>query len=793
VSKRSKQRAPAAPSPAVLRSRVERAAEEGRYQHALELAKQLYKQDASPTHRDLLQRAQLGRAQQLRQQGYLRDAQAVLENALPLAEGNPAWLERLAEELARCGSVRRAVELAQRIPGSPAQGRILAQAADWALQHVGHGANVPPQPPAGRKLLPEALTGQFDLILQAFTHLDAGQDDRVLETLQGIGLSSPFLEWKLLLRGLLAFYQDDNERARLNWQRLDPQRLPARLAAPLRFQIDSAYRQAQSPAVQATLQKQGDRLQASGLVQPLRALQAVLANPEELPQAFRVAEGLIPALRQQFPNLVPRLAACFYWAVINAGQPEDVRRYERVFGIPADDPGLNRLRALLFEHLGDMTKAHQHWRQFEAQVAQNRAAWPGEQARRVRALIWCRMGHNAASIPDVDKIPDLPPFLRDHPDRPRPLSPAAPECFRRSLELAPEQLEAYEELFHYYAHEGNEAEAEQAARRLLEQFPEHVPTLEALSDLLGHRVNYAEALALLQRALKVNPLDRSLRRKVGTAHLFHARDHAEAGRFPEARAEYQMALSYRDGSDESSVYCKWAACEFKAGDSARAEELLEKAMAESGSRLAIAFSMLIETLRLKLPSKLKSRFDKEFKEGLAAAPTAVAATALAQTAASQQLAGVSYRGQKTHEKQVHAYVEKGLKVEFTEDQLESIAESLLDLKAFKLLRKFTSLARRRFPRNPHFHFLEAESYFGQGPYRFPAWKVQPLLGKAAELAHAQPADQKQKDLLEKIEQRQQMLGLSNFLFGPQSMGMLEEMFAGMGDGFADDYGDDPDY
>jgi tetratricopeptide (TPR) repeat protein len=780
VSKRSKHHAPATVAPAALRARVEAAASEGRYQHALELGKQLYKQDASPAHRELLQRVQLGRAQQLRQQGHVRDALAVLESAMQSADGNPALLERLAEELARCGGVHRALDLMQRIPGSPAQGRILAQAADGAVQHR----------EAARKQLPEALTSRLDLILRAFAQLEAGQDDQVQETLQGIGLSSPFLEWKVFLRGLLAFYQDDKERALLNWQRLDPERLPARLAAPLRFQIDPAYRQAQLPAAQATLQKQSDRLQSSGLVQPLRTLQAVLAHPDQLPQAFRLAEGLVQALRQQFPHLVPRLAACFYWAMINNGQPEDVRRYERVFGTPADDPGLERFRALLFEHIGDLAKAHQHWQKFEGQVAHNSAVWPGDQARRVRALIWCRMGRNAASVPDVDMIPDLPPFLRDHPDRPRPLSPTAAECFRHSLELAPDQLEAHEELFHYYSHEGNEEEAEQAGRRLLEQFPEHVPTLEALSDLLGHRGNSAEALALLQRAMKVNPLDRSLRSKVGTAHLFYARSHAEAGRFPEARAEYQMALSYREGSDEASVLCKWAACEFKAGDIARAEELLEKALAESGSRLATAYSMLIEAIRLKLAPKLKSRFDKEFKEGLATAPTAVAAAALAQTAATHQLAGVTYRGQKTHEKQVLTYLEKAVKVDFTEQQLERVAESLLGLKAFKILRKFTALGQRRFPQNPWFYFLEAESYFAQGPYRFPAWKVQPLLNKAAELAHAQQADDKQKALLEKIDQRQQMLGLSGFLFGGPSMGMLEEMFGEMFGGPDDEFAED---
>jgi len=133
-----------------------------------------------------------------------------------------------------------------------------------------------------------------------------------------------------------------------------------------------------------------------------------------------------------------------------------------------------------------------------------------------------------------------------------------------------------------------------------------------------------------------------------------------------------------------------------------------------------------------------------------------------------------------------------LRVEFTQEQLETMADSLLGLKAHKVLRKFTALGRRRFPRNPLFYFLEAESYFAQGPHRFPAWKVQPLLRKADELAHALPPDEKQKTLLERIEHRQQLLGVSNFLLGPRSLGMMEEMFGQMLGGeedFDDGYDD----
>src|SRR5205807_3740833 len=138
------------------------------------------------------------------------------------------------------------------------------------------------------------------------------------------------------VRGLQAYFQGDDGRAIENWQRLTSERLPARLAAPLRARIDAAYRLAQPPAAQAGLQQQADRLQGQGLAPQLRAIQTALSGDGKFTQAFRMAENILPALQQQAPDLVARLASCFYWAIITGGAPEDVPRYLRVFGPPPD-------------------------------------------------------------------------------------------------------------------------------------------------------------------------------------------------------------------------------------------------------------------------------------------------------------------------------------------------------------------------------------------------------------------------------------------------------------------------
>jgi tetratricopeptide (TPR) repeat protein len=778
LPKHIKHRPPSPASGVDLRARVERARHEGRFQQALELAKQLHKHEPTPAHLELLKTCYLGRARQLRSQGYNRDAVTVLEAALRIDETTPAWLEQLAGELAQSGGTRQALALLEKVPNAESASRIMGHAADAALQ----------QEAAGRDQLPTTLQPDFDRVLRAFQQVEAGQDDAARATLQEIGLRSPFAEWKLFLRGLQAYYQHDDTRAVENWQRLNPDRLPFRLAAPFRFAIDSAYRTAQPPATQVALQRQANQLTSSPLAQQLRQLRASLDHKENLAPAFRQAEALLPTLRREAPHLVHRLASCFYWAAIDTG-PDDVQRYRRVFGNPPDDPHFHRLEGLAHDRAPNFTEAHKNWQAYEKDIAAHPELWPGEQGPRARALVWLHLGQNAALIPSAKKLAKLPRYLRDDPDRPRPLKPSAAECFEKAIELAPDQLEPYEALFHYYRDEEEGDKAVKAARRLLEKFPNHAPTLEEYGDMAIQRGAYAEGLGLLQRALQCNPLDRPLRGKVGTAHLWNARHHAEEGRFEEARRHYDAALTFFDGKDQASIYCRRAACEFKAKNPALAEEYLEKARSLGLSPLGVSYTMLTECARLKLDRKIKARFEKEFKAGLEETPTPAAAADMASLAASLQATGISYYGQKSHAKKIIAYAQKAYDADFTEAQLEQLCQALITLKSVRAAKQFCQLGETKFPHNPKFPHLQAVLLMAAGPDRMDTWQTQRLLEQAERLArNLLPSEEKDR-LLKDIEQRLKAVqALTPFgLFS-----RFADMFGNFDDE-DDDYADEDDW
>jgi tetratricopeptide (TPR) repeat protein len=763
------------PASAPLEPRIHRAINEGRFQQALELAKQLHKQSPTPAHLELLKRSCLGRAKQLREQGHGRDAVTTLEAALRL-DGTPAWLEPVAREMAQAGGVRQALALLDRLPpDAPGAAAVRAHAADAAMLLES----------AGREQLPPDLQRDFDRVRLAFQQAEQGQDEPARATLQEIGLRSPFLEWKVLLRGLQAYYHSDDARALENWQRLAPDRVPARLAAPFRCQIDPAYRAAQPPATQAAMQTQLDRAQGSVLPQELRRLRQAMNGKETLAAAFRQAEALLPLLKLQAPHLVPRLANCLYWTATETG-PDDIARYHRVFGAPALDPYFNRLRALAYDRARDPARAHPHWLAYEKDVADRPQLFPDAQAERARALIWLHLGKNAAAVPSKKKLAKLPRFLRDRGDLPGPLDPPPERCFERAIELAPDQLEPFEELFKFHVGEANYAKAARAAKRLLERFPDHAPTLEALGDVRMREKKYKDALALFQRALQGKPLDRDLRRRAGAAHLFQARADVEAGRFDEAREHYRHASALEDASGQWSILARWAACEFKAGDEARAEELLRRSLAGAPHPLVVAFRLLTEAIRLKLPKPLKARFEQEYKAGVAAPPVPAAAAQLAEFLADLKGLGVRYPGQKTHESAVLKYINKGQGAGWGARDVEAVVRALLKLRALPAARRFLSRAARRFRDDPVFPFLEAVSYFYEGPDRMPHYQVRWLLGEAERLAQALPPGERRAELLDDVHKHQEMLNAVD-PFGP-----VQNIFSSLFD-LDDDEDDDDDY
>lgn len=77
------------------------------------------------------------------------------------------------------------------------------------------------------------LQAEAALVREALDLTARGEPHAALDRLADIGRKSPYAEWRLFVRGLVAFQRGDRGAAREAWHRLEPGRRPARIAAVL--------------------------------------------------------------------------------------------------------------------------------------------------------------------------------------------------------------------------------------------------------------------------------------------------------------------------------------------------------------------------------------------------------------------------------------------------------------------------------------------------------------------------------------------------------------------------------
>ena len=215
---------------------AKRQLEKGFSKDALKAFRQLDRELSSDETRAWLQRSYLARVQQLYAQGNLPEAVNLMNEwlALPptLAEIKPQ-LEKLQVLLGVGGKAG-----VQRLEAEP---ELLAEMVDKAVLDP-------------RYALPALGTMVNDVsrVREALQAVEKGQDETAVELLNTIPRTSPAADWKLFVRGLIAFYQNDSERVSANWQRLSPARAPGHLAQTLMVASKSPY--ATSPVSEAVSQ-----------------------------------------------------------------------------------------------------------------------------------------------------------------------------------------------------------------------------------------------------------------------------------------------------------------------------------------------------------------------------------------------------------------------------------------------------------------------------------------------------------------------------------------------------------
>jgi tetratricopeptide (TPR) repeat protein len=699
------------------------------FDEAVPLAEQMAKAD--PAHVPLAREAMLKAAEHYERAGRFDALQAVLRQATALPD-DPTTRRRLAELLAMAG--RRAE----------------ADALDPQPTHALHFADYLLRSKSAAEVPPE-WTPAYNAVLDAFALYSNAKDDAARETLNAVGLSSPFLEWKLLLRGLMAWSGNDDARAVENFTRLNPARYPARLAAPVRVQCDAAFAQAQPDAVRSALLEQNQRLRSVGILAKLSKIRSELASSRKLGPAFKAAEGAVNDLKKHAPHLIPRLADAFYFAIARRGEQDDLPKYRKLFGPPPADPQFHKLEAMVFEEMDALEMSLARWSAYEVWLAGRPAGWTQPLADRARAVILHRMAGLAADIADDAGDPFGgffgSPARKSKGKKPR-LDPIA--YWKQAADLAPDWEPPAQELFNAAVDRGDSAAAEAAARRYLTNNPQSVATLSALASLLGKQGRTADALELRRRALAVNPLDTANRQLAGLAMMAHARRQAVDGDLPDAEKLLHENKSLLEAVMPTSYFALRSVIDQKTKRPAEATTAADAARAQKGSRLVARLYLHANALLLKLKPKERAAAAKDLADALEATPTPAEAANLLTGYAMYLDEGLKYTGQKTQEKKfAEVAVRATESVEGSEVEFETLAALLLDKGHSAAGLKAATALMKRFPKNPVFPLVLAQAELTKAKGRV-GYRVTEPLRKAKALAEAS-GEERHKQLLRQIE------------------------------------------
>ena len=782
----------AATDPEAQRNTVERLIESGKAKEAFKEAKLYYHRDASAENRHLVERTYLVRIRTLIDGRMTSAGQEVAQSALEFGIKDPSLMRELILLLPQVGLADKALALQEQFGAPELRAELMLKLADRAVVH----------PESGAGMLPE-LHAAAEPVRQAFVALDANNDARALELLQAIPRSSPMADWRYFVRGLVAFRQNDREQATANWDRLNPQRAAQKIARAL-----LAGEKPGAPREQLTVMERS--VYGEPVLDRLAEFRAALERAD-----WNRVLYLVGPLRQTLNRIDPRhsqrLTDVLLLPLASEIKKQSLREAQRLLGafkaalepLPWD-PKWHRFEAILWEGpQGGLNEAVRYWQLYLQDLEQGAPGLPGE-LRQVQALVWLRIGEltgELADEADPEGFPFAPRRLDLDVAKLRDQSTAA---LQQSLRLYPKRRQTHQLLIDNYSAWDQPERMVAALEQMIEAFPDDIDALKRLIHERQLRDEPEHVLKCVARIRKLKPLDPHLDDNEAWGRLALARHLALKSRWDEARAEFAHVETALKGYVPGyRALVRRAALEFKAGDTARAEELVAQARLLVTEPTALWLALTIELIRYKLPKALAQRFDREFKTAVAKKVTSETAGALAELIGGYFAGKVEYTGRAGHTKEILRYLKRTTRLTYQEPELRRVCmllESLGD--DDKLLGSLVKRGRKLFPRSPFFLKAEAEVDMRKGPLDFNPRHTQKQLEQALALAQASqnPEDSALipgiKDLLSRV--RQVSDAMASFPFGgPGGRGgpdMFREMFEMMSNQFGgmDGFEDEPD-
>src|SRR5271157_4615043 len=672
-------------------------------------------------------------------------------------------VEDFSPLLVKLGLAQDAFRIQGRLESPQSQSRLVLLVADQAVLH----------PERSHRSSPEVQ--EAALVRQALEALYAGDEATALGLVRDIARSSPVSEWKLLVRGLAAFYRGDHGETQANWNRLDPERAPQRIASQLQKLHQG---QSEKDAGGTDFAELEGLVYGERILPRLRELSDLVAKNRWVDVLRRIT-SLRLSLKAVDPQLAEKLTSSLLAPLLDHATSLNytsgtrlLREFTQVAEPLAIDPGWNRLWALTWERPLDGTSvAIKYWTKYIADL-ESCTALKAEERPLAQALVWKHLAQlylaelqgRSEDDEDLDFDDDF-----DFEDEDKnaldldedQLVQQATTCIERSLRLAPGHRPTYDLLVEVCRMSDEPERLTEAKQRILKVFPDDVETLVETALELHHRDEPEPALEALSKARRLKPLDESL---VGNEIMIRtslARCLALQKRWDEGRAQFAAIEQLRPDELRSYSYlAKKVIFESKAGQGDLADRYERAAVALLPEPAPLWLSLHVESIRYSLTKATQKHYAELWKKELRKKCRSETAGAMASFLTPFLALESDYAGRDHDATEVLKYLHRTTRLNYRLEDLEDVCEFLGHFpKESGLTRNLVQRGLKAHPEAALLHVVVAGVELSD-----PAavWRLPDVRGHLEEALRLAEASTRRREML-MIPKIKQMLSVSNEL------------------------------
>ncbi|MEI6125511.1 MAG: hypothetical protein WCQ99_03055 [Pseudomonadota bacterium] len=458
------------------------------------------------------------------------------------------------------------------------------------------------------------LHQELSAIHHALQNVCARQFSEALDAVRGIGLQSLFAGWKLYIKGLCAFFSEQDLKALDSFKRLEHDPLLSKAAAPYIYILDASARHMKKTEPKELFIK---RICA---VVNRPDMENILPRAEYLWQTKRYRDSFEHVRRTLagFPSGKPGLVhalSLFYFNIAFSMTPDQVSHYleglSRIIG-----PAQGKPECLMFERVinllsEDMPPDEELMELWENYV-DNHARVHGEHAG-LRAMVYLHVGGLFA--------------LEDEPETSREALFSMPKAalrsprlaehyYNKSLALRPDSREAQLSLLRVYEATNNKSKANKKLDEIAALFPDDKTILLKNSANCLARKAYSKSLECLRKAVALDPLDRAVKQLLCVACIKASLHYAEKRtplRYRELMAE-AMLLGEPEGNDFSTGHrylkVRLAIFELLNGCEEKGMPLLEETLRCNAQQFGFVYFSYLIGKKYRLPQQQLKMLEK---------------------------------------------------------------------------------------------------------------------------------------------------------------------------------------